>query len=152
MKRLITIFVALVAALVVSADCHAQFSRLSFGKYGIESLWPESFSSLKGAVWVDVTNPTEGFTVSQIKGTLYKDGKPFVTGTADSFRVLKGTNKCTVSGRASLCEGVSFLNALTLLSFDPEDYTADVTMRVTMDSGTSRVVTKKGVKIAKYLK
>lgn len=152
MKRLVTIFVALVVALVVSADCHAQFSRLSFGKYAIESLWPESFSSLKGAVWVDVTNPTEDFTVSQIKGTLYKDGKPFVTGTADSFRVLKGTNKCTVSGRAFLCEGVSFLNVLKLLSFDPEDYTADVTMRVTMDSGASRVVTKNGVKITKYLK
>lgn len=148
-------FLALLAAFVVTAischESHAQFSRLSFGKYGVESLWPESMSSLAGSVWVEVTNSGEGFSVSQVKGTLYKEGKAFISGSADSFRISRGTRKCVVKGRANLCEGVSLWEALTLVSFDPEAYTADISMRVTMDSGASRVIVKKGVKLSRFL-
>ena len=58
------------AVAILSAEkCNAQFSKLSMGDYGIKSISPESFRSVSGAVWLEVTNPEEGFTVSDISGS-----------------------------------------------------------------------------------
>ena len=103
MKKTIAIIVAVLVALVASVEGWAQFSKLRFGDYGVESISPESFSAVKGAVWLEVTNPMEGFTVSEIRGMVYKDGVPFITGSAADFRVSSGTGKVVISGRAALC-------------------------------------------------
>ena len=92
----------LIAALMFLASsfiADAQFSRLSIGKYGIESISPDGFTAANGAVWLEVANPGETFTVSEIKGTVYKDGSPFVKGTAPGFTVLNGSSKVTVCKR-----------------------------------------------------
>lgn len=59
-NRLSALLVAFVATVISCHDAHAQFSRLSFGKYGVESLWPESMSFLAGSVWAEVTNSDDG--------------------------------------------------------------------------------------------
>lgn len=152
MKRLFAILAVCILAVVSSEVCHAQFSKLSIGKYGISSIRPESFRAVRGAVWLDVTNPMEGFTVSDVQGTVYKRGVPFVTGKADSFHVSNGTARCSISGRAALCEGVSLWTVLGLLNFNPDDYSVDLTVRITLDSGATRVVTKKNMSVAALLK
>ena len=144
--------VTLLLTLMSAVNANAQFSRLSIGKYGIQSVSPEGFSAVNGAVWLEVANPGETFTVSDIKGTVYKDGSPFVKGTAPGFTVLNGRSKVTVSGHAGLCEGVSLWSLFSLVVFEPEDYTVDISMKITTSSGKTRVAQKKGMPLKAPLK
>ena len=152
MKRLLILLLLAAMSVLLSADCHAQFSRLSFGKYGVSSIRPESFRAVKGAVWLEVTNPMEGFTLSEITGMVYKNGTPFITGRADDFYVSSGSSKCNISGRAALCDGVSLWAVLALIVFDSDDYSIDLSVRITMDSGATRVVSKKNFPVRELLK
>ena len=152
MKRFLVMLLVAAVALLRAGDCHAQFSKLSIGDYGIQSINPESFRSVSGSVWLNVTNPEQGFTVSDISGVVYKNNQPFVKGTASNFRINAGSEKVVISGRASLSSGVSLWSVLGLLAFDPEDYCVDITMKVTLDSGESRVVTKYKIPVSVLLK
>lgn len=152
MKKLVAVlFLAFVVALS-AGECHAQFSKLSFGKYGVSSIRPESFRSVRGAVWLDVTNPMEGFKISEIKGMVYKHGVPFVTGSASDVYIPAGTARANISGRAALCDGASLWDVLALIMFDPDDYSVDLSVRITLDSGATRVVSKKKMPVAALLK
>lgn len=152
MKRLFAILMVYVLAFASSEVCHAQFSKLSFGKYGISSIRPESLRAVKGAVWLDVTNPMQGFTVSHIKGLVYKNGSPFITGSASDFHVPSGSSRVTVSGRAALCASASLWDVLALIAFDPAEYSVDLTVRITLDSGETRTVSKYRMPVKELLK
>ena len=152
MKKIFLVFIAAVISLAASSECCAQFGNLSICKYGVESVVPESFSSIKGSVYLEVANSGEGFTVSDIQGVVYKDGEPFVSGKANSFHVDKGSRKTVISGRASLCAGASLWSVLGVLFFDPEDYSVDISLKITMDSGEMKVITKKNMPVKELLK
>lgn len=147
-----SLIIAAILFLTSAFIANAQFSRLSIGKYGIESISPDGFTAANGAVWLEVANPGETFTVSEIKGTVYKDGSPFVKGTAPGFTVLNGSSKVTISGHAKLCEGVSLWSLLGVVVFDPEDYSVDISMKITTASGKTRVAEKKAVPLKTLLK
>lgn len=51
------LIITLLLALMSAVNANAQFSRLSIGKYGIQSVSPEGFSAVNGAVWLEVANP-----------------------------------------------------------------------------------------------
>lgn len=152
MKRFLAVLVIGFVALVAAGECDAQFSKLSFGKYGISSIRPESLRAVKGAVWLDVTNPMQGFTVSHIKGLVYKNGSPFITGSASDFHVPSGSSRVTVSGRAALCASASLWDVLALIAFDPAEYSVDLTVRITLDSGETRTVSKYRMPVKELLK
>ena len=152
MRKTLLTFICCVAAFLVSDVCSAQFSKLSFGKYGVSSIRPESMRSVRGSVWIDVTNPMEGFTVSEIGGTVYKNGVPFVYGSASDVHIPAGTARAQISGRASLSETASLWDVLALIVFDPNDYSVDLSVRITMDSGATRVVSKSRMPVAALLK
>ncbi len=152
MKRLFAVLVVAFVAVLAAGECHAQFSKLSFGKYGVSSIRPESFRAVRGTVWLDVTNPMVGFTVSEIKGLVYKNGVPFVSGTANDVRIPLGTVRATISGRAALCDGASLWDVLALIAFDPKEYSVDLSVRITLDTGETRVVSKKGMSVEALLK
>lgn len=152
MKRLFAVLLIGFLAFLAAEECHAQFSKMSFGKYGISSIRPESFRAVNGAVWLEVNNSMEGFTVSEIQGMVYKNGVQFVSGKANDFYVPAGFSKVTVSGRAALCSGASLWDVLALIAFDPKEYSVDLSVRITLDSGESRVVSKKNLPVTALLK
>ena len=152
MKRLFAILVVCVLAFASSEVCHAQFSKLSFGKYGVSSIRPESLRAVRGAVWVDVTIPMVGFTVSEIKGTVYTTGVPFVYGSASDVHIPLGTRRATITGRASLSPSASLWDVLALIAFDPEDYSVDLSVRITLDTGETRTVSKSKMPVTALLK
>ena len=148
-------FVLLLAAffsLIAADECAAQFSKLSIGDYGIKSIMPESFSAVRGAVWLEVDNPMESFTVSEISGKVYKNGVALLQGNANDFTVVNGKSKVEISGRASLCGGASLWAVLGLVFFEPEEYKVDMSMRITLASGETRLVEKKGMPVTVLLK
>lgn len=85
MKQLFTLIVVTLFSVAAGDECLAQFSKLSIGDYSIESIWPENFSSVRGEVSLEVTNAGEAFTVSELTGTVYKEGVAFVTGRAHRY-------------------------------------------------------------------
>lgn len=151
-KRLFAVLLVGMLAFAASDMCRAQFSKLSFGKYGVSSIRPESFRAVRGAVWMDVTNSMEGFTISEIQGLVYKNGVPFVSGTASDVYIPSGAARMNVSGRAALCDGASLWDVLALIAFDPKDYSVDLSVRITLDSGAARVVSKKNLPVEALLK
>lgn len=60
--------------------------------------------------------------------------------------------RATISGRASLSATASLWDVLALIAFDPEDYSVDLSVRITLDSGETRVVSKKGMPVRELLK
>ena len=153
MRRFLLVMVAAAFALVASAQEHKEvFSKLSIGKYGIDSIWPAGFSSVTGAVWVEIDNSADAFTVSQIKGTVYREGSPFVTGTANNVRIAKGKGKYVVNGQASLCSGVSLFSILRVLSFDPNVYSVDMSVVVTFDDGRQEALSVEKLPVSALLK
>lgn len=90
--------------------------------------------------------------MSEITGTVYKEGARFVTGQASNFHVAAGAQKLEISGRASLCQGASLWTVLGLLFFDPEDYAVDIRLKVTTASGEVRVIEQKKLPVTVLLK
>lgn len=151
-NRIIALLVAAFMALLAADDCAAQFSKMTISDYGVKSIVPESFTSVRGAVWLDVVNPMESFTVSGVQGKVYKNGVAFIQGSTEPFTVVNGASRVEISGRASLCPGASIWTVLGLLFFDPEDYSVDLSVTITMASGESRVVEKKDMPVTALLK
>lgn len=151
-NRFFVLFAAALISMVAADDCAAQFSKMTISDYGVKSIVPESFTSVRGAVWLDVVNPMESFTVSGVTGKVYKNGVAFIQGSADTFTVVNGESRVQISGRASLCPGASLWTVLGLLFFDPEDYSVDISVTITMASGKSRVVEKKNLPVSVLLK
>ena len=151
-NRIIALLVAAFMALLAADDCAAQFSKMTISDYGVKSIVPESFTSVRGAVWLDVVNPMESFTVSGVQGKVYKNGVAVIQGSTEPFTVVNGASRVEISGRASLCPGASLWTVLGLLFFDPEDYSVDLSVTITMASGESRVVEKKDMPVTALLK
>ena len=151
MKRFLLIIVA--AAIAVSASANGGvYSKLSIGDYGIDNIWPAGMTAITGAVWVEIDNSGDAFTVSQIKGTVYREGSPFVTGTANNVRIAKGKGKYVVNGQASLCSGVSLFSILRVLSFDPNVYSVDMSVVVTFDDGRQEALSVEKLPVSALLK
>ena len=150
MKRL---FIVILASVLVAVQADAQtFSKLSVLNYGIESIWPSGFSSVTGSAWAEIDNSGEGFTLKGIKGTVYREGQPFVTGTARDLHIGRGKGRHTLNGTASLCPGVSLFSILRLLSFDPKVYSVDISVTIVMDNGESRNVSLEKFPVSELLK
>lgn len=152
MKKLMALCAVMVLALGLSFESAAQFSQMAIEDYGIQSIAPVSFSSVRGSVWAEVDNAKEGFRVTDVKATVYKEGSPYVTGEAADVYVSPGRQKVVVSGEASLCPGVSLWSVLQVLFFDPEDYSVDLSLTVTYDSGATRTVVKNRLPVKALLK
>lgn len=126
---------------------------VSISSYKIDSVSPKSFDSLAGAVTVNVKNTVNPFVISDIKGTVYRNGKAFVVGTADDVAVASGASAVKVTGVASLASGVSLWSALGAIFGGLDPFTVDVDMVITdSTTGNSRHVVKKGYKVSALLK
>lgn len=154
MKNKLIIFLATVAMFLCAPDAaKAQFSHLDFVDYGVGSIVPKSLTSVTGDIWVDVINDGEGFAVSEVVGMVYKNGKPFVEGKGGDFRIEPGRSKTTVDGTASIARGVTLLDLFELLFFfDPNDFTVDLSIRITLDSGDTRVESVRNLPVTTLLK
>ena len=144
--------VIILVMMLISIPAQAQLSNLHFGGYSITSIRPHSFSSVGGSVKVTVRNDTTAFVMQDINGKIYKLGTPMVQGHAADVYVPRGLSEVSVSGEASLCEGVGIWTILRcLIGFDINDYTADVSMTVIDEEGHSRTFFESGMSVAAIL-
>ena len=140
--------------LAAAPEAGAQIlGALHFGGYRITRVVPTSTRSVTGVMEIDCVNDTLAFTMSNISGTIYKDGKAFMRGDLSPIKVPHGSSKVIVDCHyAALADGVNVLDVLRSLSFKPEDYTIDVSTTIIDQKGGKRNVAKQGVSAAQLLK
>lgn len=148
------IFVALVSLIgfFSSTDCKAQYDYLKFGDFGVTSVEPMSFTSVKGSVRVEVENPQVGFSVTEIYGKLYKNGVALIEGKADDYYVPNGNGRLNLTGVASLCPGASIFDVLGLIFFEADQYTVDIKAVITDDDKDPVVKEVKNIPVLTLLK
>lgn len=153
MKRTVAIVAALLVMLVTAPGAAAQIlSNLHFNGYRITKVMPTSTRSVTGAMEIECQNDSLGFTMSNISGTVYKDGKPFLRGDLSPIKVPHGSSKVIVDCHyAALAEGINILDLLKSISFKPQDYTVDVSTTVIDTKGNKRLVAKQGVSASQLL-
>lgn len=153
MKRILYILIASAIILAGSAlECKAQLSQLKINSYKIESISPNSFRSVSGSALFNITNPVENIVVSAISGTIYKQGQPFISGTAGDFTIVSGTGNVRVNGNAALCSGVSLWSVFALLAFNPADYSVDVNATVKIGNAAARQISVQKMPVSALLK
>ena len=152
MRKIIVIALVSLIGFFSSTDCKAQYDYLKFGDFGVTSVSPLSFTSVRGEVWVDVENPQAGFSVTEVYGKLYCDGRALIEGKADDYYVPNGSGRLNLTGVASLCPGVSIFDVLGLIFFDPQMYTVDIKAVITDDGAAPVVKEVKNIPVLTLLK
>ena len=152
MGRYLKSVIAIMVLLVVCVEpASGQMSKLKFGKYGLEKIRIKTRKSGTGQAWVMTDNADKTFVMSDIKGTIYKNGKPFVSGSCDPVKVPAGSSKVVVDGKAEFCEGVSFMDVLKCVNLNVEEYTFDISMTI-FNADTIREFKKSGIELKRLLK
>ena len=150
--RRLWLSLAVLVPLLWAQPARAQLSRLHFRNYRITSVVPSGFRSVRGSVEVTLTNDTTAFTMSNIQGIVYRDGKPFVEGVCNDTYVPRGTITVRPTGTVRLCDSVSLWTVLRcMVDFNPDEYSGDISMLITDAKGNQRTYAKEGVPVGKLL-
>lgn len=150
MKKIIALAIAALISLSILPQASAQFSKLKFGSYKIESVSPTSFTSLDGVVSLVVDNTGRRFTVSNISGIAYSNGTPFVIGTAEDFTVPAGSSVLKLKGHAGLQSMSALFALIANPTINPANYTVDIKCDITQRRKT-RTVEVKGLPLSAIL-
>lgn len=151
MKKLFTFIFSAVLVMMFSAPAYAQKSLgLSINSYNITSIRPQSFRSVNGAVSVSLNSATS-FRMTDITGIVYKNGRPFVQGSASDLSISRGSSTVTVNGTATLCNGIGLLDVLRCISFNPSEYVIDVSLNLHLEDGSIVPIVKKGVPLSSLM-
>ncbi len=139
---------ALLMMLFCAPPARAQLSRIRFHSYKITSVVPSTVNSIRGAVEFVLTNDTTSFTMSDIHGIIYRNGKPFVHGFCNDTHVRQGEVTVRPAGTVQLCDSVSLWDVFRNLSdLQLDEYTGDLEMIITDAKGKSRTYSKKGIPV-----
>lgn len=150
MRRFFFIAVAIFLLLVPGA-VSAQ-SRISVDSYKIIGITPVTFTSINGEVQFTCSSKSRSnIFLSNISGTIYKLGKPLVKGSAAPFSIRPGKSTFVVSGNASLCSGVSLVDVLSSVSFNVNDYSADVNV-IVKEGGKMIPISMKNVPLSQIIR
>lgn len=143
---------AAVMAMIVMAGC-GKIEEISITSFDIVSFTPAGLRGVNGVVAIGVHNPTFGFKVMDIAGTIYHNGKEMADFTADDFEVnRKSDDTYKIPGSVTLSTGVSLFTVLGLVNdLDPSDYSMDITARVKA-KGVSKDISRTGVPLSSMIK
>ena len=105
-----------ILALPLLASCGSSvYKKIDICSYDVRYVVPTSARSADMLLNVEIENRTVGFTVTDLKGTIRKDGKDLVTFKADDLVIHgKTTETYRLPVQAELCEDVSLLQVLVL--------------------------------------
>ena len=146
------LLLVLLVPLLGAQPARAQLSRLHFRNYRITSIVPSGFRSVRGAVEVTLTNDTTAFTMTDIQGIVYRNGRPFVEGVCNDTYVPRGTITVRPTGTVRICDSISLWTVLRcMVDFNPDEFTGDLSMLISDAKGNQRTYAKEGVPVGKLL-
>ena len=145
------LIILLAALLLAAAPASAQLTKLRFVNYKLVKMVPVSLEKVKGTFAFDVVNDTTAFTMSNISGTVYKNGKQLVSGMTPNINVPKGKSSFTIEGLANLSGNTNIMQVMQCIFFKPEEYTIDVSLTVTDSKGKRKEIVELGMSVADLL-
>lgn len=153
MKKIFRILLAAVLCVLMSS-C-GKIKDIHLTSYKIVSLTPVGFRGLDIVVDLGIDNPSMQFTVADINAELFRQGVSLGTfvNSEDIVVKKKTVGNYTLSGRASLSQGVSLIQALGYAAkFDASEYTISCSADVILKSGMKVRIDKKNVPLTSLIK
>lgn len=147
--RLLTVL----AILVLAAGCN-KFKEIEVTSFEVQSFSPNGLRSVDAVALVGVYNPTVGFTISELKGTVrdgdhviaYLEGAPV---TVEKKSDLVYELPCSVT----LDENLSLFQVLSLLkSMDFEGCVVDLSALVTLKNGLKKTLEYNDIPVKDLMK
>lgn len=109
--------------------------------HNIDSISPDGLRAVSAVISLTVENNSIGFTLSDIEGTVYVKDRDFATFTADPVRIsARTTETYPVNCAASLCEGVSLFDLISLANTTSDDMKVDFRAVARTKSGLKKKV------------
>ena len=143
---ILTLFLAVVAVAAPQAKRSAKLDHIKFGKCRIVSMVPKGLRSVRAEVELEARNDTSAFMLEDVKLLIFRKGEPFVEGVCGDITVPKGTSKVRASGDFELCEDVSVIEAVKVLSNpDMSEFTGNVDMTVVNSKGRRIAYSQQGL-------
>lgn len=150
MKRILTLLVAALALSLFSASAQ-QFEGLSLENYSFSKVRPSGTRSMTGVLQFTMNNSGERRALSQIKVVAYRKGKAFLQGTGSDLTFERGRGDYTLHCKVKLARGVNVWEAAAALkSFDPAQYTLNVSLVMTHEDGTAEEIVRKNLPVTKF--
>lgn len=151
MKR----FLAIVLAVLMSVGTMDAVSlrKIKIVDYSVKSIRPQGLRAINGVIEFKFVNSgRRDVDVREVKGTLYtSDNKVFAIGVCENVLIAKGASTVPVTGVATLGDGVSILELLKRLNFDPKDYTVDISISTANRRGKISRFEKKKIPLTAIL-
>lgn len=142
-------FLMILAAAVILVGCSGieKIQNIKMTSWAIESISPVGLRGLTAELAVGVENPAMQFTLEDIEGVVFYQGKEFVVYSADPITVRKKTAAVyPLHCAAHLGGEFSLLGALGLLTnYDLADFTTEIQARVRLRNGASKAFTFKDI-------
>lgn len=150
LKRLITAI--LVAICLSSCSGLNKVKDISLTSWGVKYLVPTSARSVDAVLLLGIDNPTFAFTVSDVDGTLKRNGIPMVYFKAGEISVNAKTSAVyELPGSATLADKTSILDLLGIAARGNYDgLTVDVALKVRLKSGLGTTLNFKDIDVTRF--
>ena len=147
------IMAAIALLLGSGAEASAQMSKLRCRGFDVTSVVPTGFRSVRATVELELVNRGDPFDMENVEVTVYREGKPYVTGECPVIEVDTGSYTAKAVGNFHLADGVSLWTVLrNLLNIKLEEYSADVSLTAMGDNGKEQAFQLDGFSVAKMAK
>lgn len=148
-------FLVLTAALFTSCSrLKERVENVKVTDVALHSFSPEGMRAASAVLDLKIDNPAIQFTVSDLSGTVYRDGVEFATYSAEPLTVKgrrSGVYQLSCSGKLSA--GVSLLDVMGLAATrNFNGFTTSVKAKVSTKAGLSKTVSKDNISIADLVK
>ena len=145
---ILTLFLTVLAVAAPQTKRAAKLDHIKFGKCRIVSMVPKGLRSVRAEVELEAKNDTSAFVLEDVKLLIFRKGEPFVEGFCGEIKVPKGTSKVLASGDFELCEDVSVIEAVKVLSNpDMSEFSGNVDMTVVNAKGRRIAYSQQGLSI-----
>lgn len=151
------IFAILTAVIAVASAGEAMAAsqkapKIEVKKYRITDISPEFLNkTVNGTIELTLENRSAPLTLRNINGLIYKHGQEFIKGYCLDITLPRGISVVTIQGTASLCDGVSILEVLKLINFNPDDFSVDFSVNCTFTKGRGLKIERKGIPLRQIL-
>ena len=149
-KRLIS--AVIIAVLLTGCSGLRKVQDISLTSWGVKYLVPTSARSVDAVLLLGIDNPTFAFTVSDVDGTLKRNGIPVVYFKAGEVEVKARTSTVyELPGSAMLADKTSILDLLSIAARSNYDgLTVDVALKVKLKSGLGTTLNYKDIDVTRF--
>ena len=154
MRRKCRILILAVLVLLSLPSCRNKFKEVRVTSFGVVSVIPTGLRSFDAVVSLGVDNPAPGFTLREIEGTVRRDSSAVFLLSVEDVPVQGHCAKdYQVPVHGTLAEGVTLLQMAVLLkSFDPAQYSVDVSARALLAGNIGKKLEYKDIPLTKFMK